>query len=80
MPGFRSSDPQVSGEAAFREFLRRYYHTPADDLSRPMDLASAERFIRATVRIGWTLARAGEPPRWSSDSFYARAFASARAD
>jgi hypothetical protein len=70
----------VIGEAAFREFLRRYYHTPADDLSRPMDLASAERFIRATVRIGWTLARAGEPPRWSADSFYARAFASARAD
>jgi hypothetical protein len=80
MTGFRSSDPRVNGDAVFREFLRRYYHTPADDLSRPMDLASAARFIRATVRIGWTLARADERPRWRAGSFYARTFASARAD
>jgi hypothetical protein len=80
MPGFRSSDPRVDGDATFRDFLRRYYHTPADDLSRPMDLPSAERFVRMTVRIGWTLARADEPPRWRADSFYGRTFARARAD
>jgi len=80
MTGATSTDPTVDGSALLREFLERHYHTPADDLNRPMDLASAERFIRVVVDAGWTVAQGDEPPRWKGDTFFGRIFGGRRAD
>ena len=80
MTGTRSTDSSVDAAARWREFLTRHYHTPTDDLGRPMDLPSAERFIRTVVEIGWTVARSSEPPRWTQGDFFARTFARTRAD
>ena len=80
MTGATSTDPTVDGSALLRDFLERHYHTPADDLNRPMDLASAERFIRVVVDAGWTVAQGDEPPRWKGDTFFGRIFGGRRAD
>jgi len=80
MTGTASTDPTVDGAALWREFLQSYYHTPADDLGRPMDLPSAERFIRFVVDAGWTVAQSEDPPRWRDDTYFGRLFGSRRAN
>jgi hypothetical protein len=47
---------------------------PSDDLARPMDLESAERFIRANFLIGRAEASSQEPPRWKPTSFFGKTF------
>jgi Zn-dependent M28 family amino/carboxypeptidase len=74
VPGFRSSDPGVDGAQAFRQFLQNDYHRPSDDLTRPMDLRSAERFIRANVLVGYAVASDPEPPRWKPGNFFGKTF------
>jgi hypothetical protein len=78
VPGFRSTDPGVDGGRAFAEFLQRNYHLPSDDLTRPMDLASAERFIRANIVIGYEVASNPEPPRWKPGNFFGKTFGRTR--
>jgi Zn-dependent M28 family amino/carboxypeptidase len=75
--GFRSTDPAVDSTALFQSFLQKNYHMPTDDLARPMDLGSAERFIRANVLIGHAVASDPRPPRWKAESFFGRTFARA---
>jgi Peptidase family M28/PA domain len=74
VPGFRSSDPAVDGGQVFQQFLQNDYHRPSDDLTRPMDLPSAERFIRANVLVGYAVASDPEPPRWKPGNFFGKTF------
>ena len=62
VPGFTSSDSDIDGEQLWRGFLQTYYHQPSDDLTRPVDWPSAERFARANVRIGYAIANDNAPP------------------
>ncbi len=74
VPGFRSTEAGVDGGQVFRDFLQNNYHRPSDDVRRPMDLASAERFIRANVLVGYAVASDPEPPRWKPGNFFGRTF------
>jgi hypothetical protein len=74
VPGFRSADPAVDSMAAFQSFLQKNYHMPSDDLTRPMDLPSAERFIRANVLLGHAVASDPQPPRWKPEGFFGKTF------
>lgn len=74
VPGFRSSDGDVDGEALWRGFLQTYYHQPSDDFSRPVDWPSAERFARANVRIGYAVAEDTVRPSWNAGDFFGDKF------
>jgi len=75
VPGFTSLDPDIDGEALFQGHLRTHYHQPSDDLSRPIDWDSAERFARANVRIGLAIANDDEKPAWNEGDFFGDKFA-----
>ncbi len=74
VPGFHSSEAGVDGGQLVQEFLQKHYHRPSDDLTRPIDLASAERFIRANVLVGYAVASDPEPPRWKPGNFFGLTF------
>jgi hypothetical protein len=74
VPGFTSSDPGVNGRALFGEFLAKHYHQPSDDLTRPVDPGSVERFTRANVALGNLIASDATPPRWKPGNFFGTTF------
>ena len=74
VPGFTSSDGDIDGEKLWRGFLQTHYHQPSDDLSRPIDWPSAERFARANVRIGYAIANDDARPTWNEGDFFGEKF------
>ena len=74
MPGFTSSDEDIDGEALFRDHLKNHYHKPSDDITRPVDWASALRFARANTRIGCFIANDAERPVWNEGDFFGETF------
>jgi hypothetical protein len=74
MPGFTSSDPDIDGEAAFRDHLATHYHRPSDEASRPFHIESALRFARANVRIGLAIADDDLRPVWNEGDFFGDRF------
>lgn len=74
IPGFKSLDPEIDGEKAFREHLANHYHQPSDDMSRPFDWPSALRFARANVRIGLAIAGLEDNPTWNAGDFFGMKF------
>ncbi|HSN52373.1 MAG TPA: M28 family metallopeptidase [Woeseiaceae bacterium] len=76
VPGFTAAEPGIEGEKLWREFLQTHYHQPSDDLTRPVDWASAVRFARANVRIGYAVAEDEERPSWNEGDFFAEKFGS----
>ncbi|HEV8632144.1 MAG TPA: M28 family peptidase, partial [Thermoanaerobaculia bacterium] len=74
MPGFRSLDPKVNGEAAFRNFLETHYHQPSDQQGLPVDWPSALRFLQANALLGREIADADAPPQWNEGDFFGRRF------
>ncbi len=75
IPGFQSADPEIDGEALFREHIQDYYHKPRDDLTRPFDWDSIVRFTRAHIRMGESVANDPDRPTWNEGDFFAERFA-----
>ena len=74
-PGLQSTDPDIDAEAMFQEHRLNHYHTVSDDLNRPVDWDSVERFTRAHIRIGQAIADNPERPTWNDGDFFAIRFA-----
>ena len=70
-PGNKSLDPAIDGAAVTREWLRRVYHSPADDLSQHFDFDSGARYAEANLRLLQAVANAPEPPHWKTGDFFA---------
>jgi hypothetical protein len=75
VPGFRSLDAGVDGEAIFADFRKHHYHRPSDDLSRPVACDSAVRFARANARIGYAIGNDDARPTWNEGDFFGEMFA-----
>ena len=75
VPGFTSLDDDVDGEAAYRDHIKNHYHKASDDLSRPVDWASAQRFARAHTRMGYAIATDTARPTWLEGNFFGTRFA-----
>lgn len=73
--GFNSTDPDIDGEAQFRDHVENHYHEPSDDLSRPVDWDSALRFARAHTRMGQAIANDPNRPSWNEGDFFGKRFA-----
>jgi hypothetical protein len=69
-PGNTSRDPKLDGAALTRDFLRRVYHSPADDMSQTFDFDSGARYAETNLQIVRTIANAPKAPQWIPDEFF----------
>ncbi len=65
----------VDGKALLDGFLSNHYHQPSDDLSLPIDYASAARLAALNAAIGRNVADANKAPRWNKNDFFGERFA-----
>lgn len=72
--GYQPRDRNVDLEALRRQFRETHYHQPSDDLSLPMDHATAADLARINLRIALDVANAAAPPRWNTGDFFAEKF------
>lgn len=71
---FAATDPKIDGVALVREFMRKHYHQPSDDLSRPIDYGTLARLARINARIGREVGNARDRPQWNKGDFFGLTF------
>lgn len=64
----------VDGKALLAGFLRDHYHQPSDELSLPIDYASAARLAALNTAIGEAIANDRNQPRWNPGDFFGQRF------
>jgi hypothetical protein len=74
MAGLTSRDPGIDGPARFAEWLANIYHSPKDDMSQPIDFASAARIAEVNLRIARRLADAPRRPTWKPGDLFGELF------
>ncbi|HEY8131298.1 MAG TPA: M28 family metallopeptidase [Thermoanaerobaculia bacterium] len=70
-PGNKSLDPKIDGDTVTRDWLRRVYHSPADDMNQTFDFASGARYAETNLRLVRAIANAPERPKWKPADFFA---------
>ena len=70
-PGNKSTDPNIDGTAITREWLRKVYHSPADDMSQKLDFDSGARYAETNLDLVRTIANAPARPAWKKGDFFA---------
>ena len=55
-----------------RKCTAERYHAPSDDLTQPIDLAAAGRFVDVVRMVSVRIANRSGRPKWNSDSFFKR--------
>ena len=63
------------GEAQWKNFLGKVYHTPGDDLGQKIDWTAAARYGELNYRISRTLADADQRPLWYRGDYFGDRFA-----
>ena len=63
------------GEAQWKNFLGKIYHTPADDLAQKIDWNAAARYGELNYRISRILADADQRPLWYRGDYFGDRFA-----
>jgi len=63
------------GEAQWKHFLGKVYHTPGDDLGQKIDWNAAARYGELNYRISRTLADADQRPLWYRGDYFGDRFA-----
>ncbi|HXG90646.1 MAG TPA: M28 family metallopeptidase [Vicinamibacterales bacterium] len=67
--GFTKGSPE---QDLLRKWRSERYHSPADDLSQPIDRQAAEDFNKVYVALLEAVANRPTRPAWNSDSFFKR--------
>jgi Zn-dependent M28 family amino/carboxypeptidase len=65
-------DPGTPQQKIFKDWLTNRYHAPSDDLSQPVDLATAALYEDITRYLLISVANADARPQWKPDSFFRR--------
>ncbi|MEO6264479.1 MAG: M28 family peptidase, partial [Luteimonas sp.] len=68
------ADARTAPKLALREFLRRCYHQPCDDVSQPIQYPDAARLARLNAHIGTLVGNATQRPRWNAGDFFGDRF------
>ena len=63
------------GEAQWKNFLGKIYHSPADDLGQKIDWAAAAKYGELNYRISRSLADADQRPLWYQGDYFGDRFA-----
>jgi Zn-dependent M28 family amino/carboxypeptidase len=64
----------VDGLEQFHLWMRRVYHTPADDMEQAFDFEAGADFARINVLMIIDVANAEERPRWNAGDFFGERF------
>jgi polyisoprenoid-binding protein YceI len=70
-PGNKSRDAKVDGATLTRDWLRKVYHSPADDMNQHFDFDSGARYADTNLRLVRAVANAPEAPSWKKGDFFA---------
>ena len=66
----KPADARTAPLLAQREFLRRCYHQPCDDIRQPIQYGDAARLATLAARIGLAIGNGPQPPQWKpGDAF-----------
>jgi peptidase M28-like protein len=76
--GYQARDPGVDAAALQKQFRETNYHQPSDDLSLPLDYATAADLARIDLRIVLDAANGASAPRWNAGDFFAEKFGGSR--
>ena len=66
----KRADLHTVPKLAARDFLRRCYHQPCDDVRLPIQYPDAARMARLEARIAELIGNAAEPPRWRAGDVF----------
>jgi len=75
----KRADAATVPRLAQREFLRRCYHQPCDDIRQPIQYPDAARMAALNARLARLLGDAARPPRWNAGDFFGARFGAAAA-
>jgi Zn-dependent M28 family amino/carboxypeptidase len=64
--------PGTPEQKIFKDWLTERYHAPSDDLSQPVDLATAGTYEDIVRQLLISIANTDARPRWNPDSFFRR--------
>ena len=64
--------PGSPEEHVFRDWIRKRYHAPSDDLAQPVNQEAAARFTRMLFDLCTQVANRKERPHWKDGSFFKR--------
>jgi Zn-dependent M28 family amino/carboxypeptidase len=67
--GFERDSPE---HEIVKKWRTERYHSPADDLSQPVDMKAAADFNRLYLLVVEAVANRPDRPRWNADSFFRR--------
>jgi hypothetical protein len=67
--GYEKGSPD---EAKAQEWLHSHYHAPSDDVSQPVDLATAAKFENIERALTVNIANSNARPQWKTNSFFRR--------
>lgn len=67
--GYEKGSPE---EQLQREWIKRRYHAPSDDVHQPVDKDAAVRFNRLMLALVEHVANGTSRPQWSENSFFKR--------
>ncbi|MFC7302454.1 M28 family peptidase [Cognatiluteimonas weifangensis] len=72
----RPADARTAPLLAQREFLRRCYHRPCDDLHQPIQYADAARLAQLAAGLWTAVGNAAQAPRWTPSNAFGERFGS----
>jgi len=76
--GFKAVDPKVDGRQVTENWIKKYYHSPFDDMSQPLVYDAAVKFMRLNFAIGYDVANAVQRPTWNPGDFFGDLYAGKR--
>jgi Zn-dependent M28 family amino/carboxypeptidase len=70
----KPADARTAPLLAQREFLRRCYHQPCDDIRQPIQYGDAARLATLAARLGLAVGNGAQPPRWKAGDAFGQRF------
>jgi hypothetical protein len=72
--GFKTVDPKLNGKEISLKWGTTMYHTPQDDMNRPLNFDAAVKFTRVNLAVGYEIAQENARPRWNANDFFLEKF------
>ena len=73
-PGFKSRDPELSGEKIFKKYFENDYHQPTDNIDLPINFDSAALLSNISYQVSKEIANDNDTPNWNSGDYFGDIF------
>lgn len=72
--GEKATDPKINGSTVGRDWIKKYYHTPQDDMNQPLDYGAAAKCARLNFSVGYAVANMDQRPSWNPGDYFGKTF------